>query len=63
MEAILQRQSVKQDLMILFAVTVIAFAGYQSATAPRYLETSKIEEGEIVVRNDSVITVVIPDRR
>lgn len=63
MEAILQRQSVKQDLMILFAVTVIAFAGYQSTTVPYYLPTSKIEEGEIVVRNDSVTTVVIPDRR
>lgn len=63
MEIALKRQSVKQDLMILFAVTVIAFAGYQSATAPQYLETSKIEEGEIVVRNDSVTTVVIKDKR
>lgn len=63
MEAILQRQSVKQDLMILFAATVIAFAGYQSATAPQYLETSKIEEGTVIVRNDSITTRVIPDRR
>lgn len=58
-----QRQSVKQDLMILFTVTAIAFAGYSQATTPRYLETSKIEEGTVVVRNDSVTTVIIPDRR
>lgn len=65
MEAIIQkqRQSVKQDLMILIAVTVIAFAGYQSATAPHYMPTSKIEEGTVIVRNDSVTTVIIPDRR
>lgn len=63
METTLKRQAVKQELMILLFVTVIAFAGYQSTTVPYYLPTSKIEEGEIVVRNDSVTTVVIPDRR
>lgn len=62
METILQSQSVKQDLMILFAATVIAFAGYQYV-APRYLETSKIEEGTVMVGNDSVTTVAIPDIR
>lgn len=63
MEATIQKQSIKQDLMILFAVTAITFAGYWYATAPHYLPMSKIEEGTIVVRNDSVTTVVIPDRR
>lgn len=64
MEAILQRTTtIKQDLMILFAATVIAFAGYLSATAPHYLPTSMIEEGTIVVKNDSVITIIIPDKR
>ena len=63
MEALQQRQTVKQDLTILFAVATIAFAGYWQAAAPHYLPTSKIEEGTVVVRNDSVTTVVIPDRR
>lgn len=63
MEALLQRQSIKQELTILFAAVTIAFAGYKAATAPHYLPTSKIEEGTVVVRNDSVTTVVIPDRR
>lgn len=63
MKALQQRQTVRQDLMILFAVTTIALAGYWSATAPHHLPTSKIEEGTVVVRNDSVTTVVIPDRR
>lgn len=63
MQTTLQRQTVKQELMILFVVTAIAFAGYMTATTPRYLPASKIEEGTVVVRNDSVTTVVIPDRR
>lgn len=63
MEATIKNQSIKQELTILFAVVTIALAGYWQATAPHYMPTSKIEEGEVVVRNDSVITVVIPDRR
>lgn len=62
METTLKRQSVKQDLMILFAVTAIAFASYQATTIPYYLPT-KIEDGTVIVRNDSVTTVVIPDKR
>lgn len=49
--------------MILFAVTAIAFSGYWYATSPHYLPTSKIEEGTIVVKNDSVTTIIIPDKR
>ena len=63
MEALQQRQTVKQELMILFAVMTIAFAGYWQAAAPYYMPISKIEEGTVVQRNDSVTTVVIPDRR
>ncbi|WP_143813331.1 hypothetical protein [Parabacteroides provencensis] len=63
MQTILQRQTVKQELMILLAVTTIALAGYWSATVPHYLPTSKIEEGTVVQRNDSVTTVIIPDIR
>lgn len=62
MEATIQKQSIKQDLMILFAATVIAFVGYLSTVAPHYLP-SKIEEGTIVVRGDSITTIVIPDKR
>lgn len=63
MEATIQKQSIKQDLMILLAVTAITFAGYMAATAPHYLPTSKIEEGTIVVKNDSITTIIIPDKR
>ncbi|WP_099465890.1 hypothetical protein [Parabacteroides provencensis] len=63
MQTILQRQTVKQELMILLAVTTIAFVGYRQAAAPHYMPTSKIEEGTVVQRNDSVTTVVIPDIR
>lgn len=63
MEATINKQSIKQDLMILFAVTAIAFSGYWYATSPHYLPTSKIEEGTIVVKNDSVTTIIIPDKR
>lgn len=63
MEALQQRQTVKQDLAILFAAVTIAFAGYWQAAAPHYLPASKIEEGTVIVRNDSVTTVIIPDIR
>ena len=63
MEALLQRQTVKQELMILLAVTTIAFAGYRQAAAPHYMSKSKIEEGTVIVRNDSATTVIIPDKR
>ena len=63
MQAI-QKQSIKQDLMILLAavLTTITFIGYRSTVAPHYLPTSKIEEGTVVVKNDSVTTIIIPDR-
>lgn len=63
MEATINKQSIKQDLMILFAVTAITFSGYWYATVPHYLPASKIEEGTVVVRNDSITTVIIPDKR
>ena len=63
METTIQRQSIKQDLTILFTATVIAFVGYLSTVAPHYLPTSKIEEGTIVVKNDSITTIIIPDKR
>lgn len=65
MQATIQRQTIKQDLVILLAValTTATFIGYRSTVAPHYLPTSKIEEGTVVVRNDSVTTIIIPDKR
>lgn len=65
MEATIQKQSIKQDLMILFmsAVITVTFIGYRSTVAPHYLPASKIEEGTVVVKNDSVTTIIIPDKR
>lgn len=64
MEATIQRQSIKQDLIVLFAAVITAtFIGYRSTVAPHYLSTSKIEEGTIVVKNDSITTIIIPDKR
>ena len=64
MEITAQRQTVKQDLAILLAValTTATFIGYRSTVAAHYLPTSKIEEGTVVVKNDSVTTIIIPDR-
>ena len=62
METTLQKQTIQQDLMILFLMMVISLAGYLAATDPHYLPTSKIEEGTIVVRGDSVTTIIIPDK-
>lgn len=65
MNVTIQKQSIKQDitaLLVAIAITA-AFIGYRSTIAPCYMPTSKIEEGTVVVRNDSIITVVIPDRR
>lgn len=57
----LQKQSIKEDLVALLIATTIALIGYL-AVAPHYLPASKIEEGTVVVKNDSVTTVVIPDK-
>lgn len=62
MEATLHKQTIKQDLMILLIATTIFIVGYWCATAPHYLPISKIEEGTIVVRDDSVTTIIIPDK-
>lgn len=65
MEATIQKQSIKHDLMILFMAAVITatFIGYRSMVAIHYLPALKIEEGTVVVKNDSVTTIIIPDKR
>lgn len=61
MEISVQRQTIKQDLVALLVATTIALIGYL-AVIPCYLPASKIEEGTVVVRNDSVTTIIIPDK-
>lgn len=46
----------------VFASCALIMAAH-SISASRYLPISKIEEGTVVERNDSIITVVIPDVR
>lgn len=57
-------KSNKSDLLTLLAVVSCALImATQSISVPRYIPTSKIEEGTVVERNDSITTVIIPDIR
>lgn len=57
-------KSNKSDLLTLLAVVSCALIlAAQSISVPHYLPASKIEEGTIVERNDSITTVIIPDIR
>ena len=57
-------KSTQSDLLTLLAVVSCALImAAQSISVPHYLPTSKIEEGTIVERNDSITTVLIPDIR
>lgn len=57
-------KSTKSDLLILLAVVSCALImAAQSISLPYYMPTSKIEEGTVVQRNDSITTVIIPDKR
>lgn len=57
-------KSVQSDLLTLLAVASCALImAAQSISVPHYMPTSKIEEGTVVERNDSITTVVIPDIR
>ena len=57
-------QSNKSDLLTLLVVVSCALImAAQSISVPHYLPTSKIEEGTVVERNDSITTVIIPDIR
>lgn len=57
-------KSTQSDLLTLLAVVSCALImAAQSISVPRYMPTSKIEEGTIVERNDSITTVIIPDIR
>lgn len=57
----IELKSIKNDLLILSAVTLLACISYaQHVSVPHYHSISKIEDGEVIVRNDSITTVVIP---
>lgn len=57
-------KSTQSDLLTLLAVVSCALImAAQSISVPHYMPTSKIEEGTIVERNDSITTVIIPDIR
>lgn len=58
------KQSFQHDALILLSVASCALImAAHSISVPRYLPISKIEEGTVVERNDSITTVVIPDVR
>lgn len=63
METTIKKTNQSTMLTMLAVVSCALFLSVQSISIPHYLPTSKIEEGTIVVRNDSVTTVVIPDKR
>ncbi len=57
-------KSTQSDLLTLLAVVSCALImAVQSINVPHYMPTSKIEEGTVVERNDSITTVIIPDIR
>lgn len=57
-------KSTQSDLLTLLVVVSCALImAAQLISISRYMPTSKIEEGTIVERNDSITTVVIPDIR
>lgn len=58
------KQTANSDLLTGLAVASCALImAAQSISVPHYMPTSKIEEGTVVERNDSITTVVIPDIR
>lgn len=51
---------------MLTMLAIVSFAlimAAQSISFPHYIPTSTTEEGTIVQKNDSVTTIIIPDRR
>lgn len=63
METTIKQTNQSTMLTMLAVVSCALILATQSVSVPHYISTSKIEEGTIIERNDSVTTVVIPDRR
>lgn len=55
----------KEDYSLLRAavVTTLAACALSAALSSRCLPMSKIDDGTVVMREDSTITIVIPDKR
>lgn len=63
METTIKRSNQSTMLTMLAIVSCALIMAAQSISFPHYIPTSKIEEGTIVQKNDSVTTIIIPDRR
>lgn len=67
MELIINNQD-KNLLLILFLVVSFIFISLtynvnRPTIHPYYNSFSKIDEGEIIIRDDSIATIIIPDDR
>lgn len=51
------------DKLLLIVATTLTLSYYIALSSTHFHATSKIEEGTIVVKNDSITTVIIPDKR
>lgn len=63
METTIKQTNQSTLLTMLAVVSCALILAAQSVSVPHYLPTSKIEEGTVVERNDSITTVIIPDIR
>lgn len=63
MTTTIKRSNQSTLLTGLAVVSCALIMAAQSISVPHYLPASKIEEGTIVERNDSITTVIIPDIR
>ena len=67
MEVLLKEKEELLGIAFMIVLLFLSISVYTSTNSNRidsfYYESSVIEEGTIIERNDSVITVVIPDRR
>lgn len=67
MEVLLKEKEELLGIAFMIVLLFLSISVYTSTNSNRidsfYYESSVIEEGTIIERNDSVRTVVIPDRR
>jgi len=63
MIAINQTRQYNQGIAALIIIASFITLIYYIALSSTYFHTSKIEEGTVVVRNDTITTIIIPDKR
>lgn len=63
METTIKKTTNQCDFILLFLIIIVSIISFQQLIKPHFHSFSKIEEGEIVMRDDSVKTVLIPDLR